>query len=187
MSVTDYVGAPMRNEPEFGFKVLYSVAKRLRELGHIVLNPAENDRELGFDPNGPPPSPALIRQMLAWDLDSICRLANRLVISNGEVNSWWMSEGVGLEHRLARFLQRAGVPMQIVYPNASDAEQVRAMELVEKLARVTGWKAILACCLRRQENDDEIRQLDMDDAEKMVLTHSQGGEQHGNEEANANH
>lgn len=37
-----YIAGPMTGLPEFNYPAFNAVAKRLRELGHEVLNPAEN-------------------------------------------------------------------------------------------------------------------------------------------------
>lgn len=37
-----YLAGPMTGLPEFNYPLFHAVAARLRELGHTVLNPAEN-------------------------------------------------------------------------------------------------------------------------------------------------
>lgn len=44
-----YIGGPMRGYPDFNFPAFDEAAGRLREAGHVVSNPAEVDRDLGFD------------------------------------------------------------------------------------------------------------------------------------------
>lgn len=44
-----YISGPMTGIPEHNFPAFHAAAKRLRELGYEVVNPAEIDSETGKD------------------------------------------------------------------------------------------------------------------------------------------
>ena len=46
-----YIAGPMRSYPAFNFPAFHAAAKDLRERGHAVWSPAENDEKMGFDPS----------------------------------------------------------------------------------------------------------------------------------------
>jgi len=79
----------------------------LREAGHEVFNPAENDRENGFDSSGMSGDPHeaaangfSLRLALKQDLSWICDHAEALVLLEG----WERSKGVRAEMALAEAL-----------------------------------------------------------------------------------
>lgn len=50
MKKTIYLAGPMRGQPAYNFPAFFKAATELRELGHKVINPAENDMARGFNP-----------------------------------------------------------------------------------------------------------------------------------------
>lgn len=47
-----YLGGKMLDVTNFGAHLFDAAARQLRALGHDVFNPADHDRDLGFDPDG---------------------------------------------------------------------------------------------------------------------------------------
>jgi hypothetical protein len=90
------------NAPAFDVAALL-----LREAGHTVFNPAENDRENGFDPSGMSGDPAEakalgfdLRTALKQDLSWICDHAEGLALLPGWMNSRGAMAEVSLAHAL---------------------------------------------------------------------------------------
>jgi nucleoside 2-deoxyribosyltransferase len=52
MTMRIYLAGPMRNYPEWNHPAFHEGARLLREAGHEVFSPAEQDIEMGFDPAG---------------------------------------------------------------------------------------------------------------------------------------
>ena len=96
----------LRGYPRFNFDAFDEAAAELRGRGHTVYSPADHDREMGFDPDGPEPTREQMNQMLEWDLVHVCR-ADAIWLLPG----WQYSEGATLEHRTAVMLDK-----QIQYP-----------------------------------------------------------------------
>lgn len=107
-----YLAGPMRGYAEFNFPAFHAAAKRLRDLGHEVFNPAEKDIERhggtdiskgnaagdealatkthGFD----------LRVALHDDLTFICRHAEGVALLPG----WEKSKGANAEKATAEAL-----------------------------------------------------------------------------------
>lgn len=81
-----YLAGPMRGYPEFNYPAFHTEAKKLRDLGHFVFNPAE--ASLG-DSN--------IRQCMAVDTAWICNVAEAVALMPG----WEKSKGACAEKALA--------------------------------------------------------------------------------------
>lgn len=100
-----YVAGPMRGLPEFNFPAFDWAATILRSHGHDVVNPAEHDRENGFNPAGMTGNEDLtehgfdLRAALAWDLDQITR-CDAVFFLDG----WQQSSGARAEYALAQAL-----------------------------------------------------------------------------------
>ncbi|MBN0040221.1 DUF4406 domain-containing protein [Cellulosimicrobium cellulans] len=100
-----YVAGPMRRLPEFNFPAFDNAANALRGLGYDVVNPAEHDRDNGFDPAGMTGHEDLtqhgfdLRAALAWDLEQITR-CDAVFLLDG----WQQSSGARAEYALAQAL-----------------------------------------------------------------------------------
>ena len=102
-----YIAGPMQGAPLFNFPAFDLMASRLNMKGYEPLNPAEADREAGFDPhalevdnNGKPILPD------DWDWDAVIRRdvlmlmeADAIVLLPG----WHRSTGAKAEAALAQF------------------------------------------------------------------------------------
>jgi hypothetical protein len=95
----------MTGLPEYNFPAFDKATTRLRELGHTVFNPAENDKDNGFDATGMAGHEAeehgfSLRDALKQDLSWICDHAEAIVLLEG----WERSKGVRAEMALAEAL-----------------------------------------------------------------------------------
>lgn len=112
---TVYLAGPMTGIPKFNFPTFDRVAKKYRNHGFDVFNPADHDRKLlgkdskwvpeAKDSEGPwmrwaiPGAPSL-REMLGADLAWIAKEANYIVMLPG----WENSKGANAEWALAKAL-----------------------------------------------------------------------------------
>ena len=101
-----YLAGPMRGKPLFNFAEFFRVAMRLRAMGHDVLNPAERDLAVGFNPALPiehPENAAVFTLGAAfeWDFAAIVS-ADAIVLLEG----WRESNGTQAELVLAMSLGR---------------------------------------------------------------------------------
>jgi hypothetical protein len=91
----------MRGIELFNFPAFDEAAARLRKMGHEVINPADLDRENGFDPhNITMVDDAFVRAAIARDLVAIAT-CDALALLPG----WRKSSGTKVELTLARFLK----------------------------------------------------------------------------------
>jgi hypothetical protein len=99
-----YLAGPMRGYPEFNFPAFRSAAKKLREEGHEVFNPAERDTERhGTDISKGNVSGSIaeaeknhgfsLRVALGEDLEWICKHADGIALLPG----WEASAGANAE------------------------------------------------------------------------------------------
>lgn len=102
-----YLAGPMSNIEHFNAPAFDVAALLLREAGHTVFNPAENDRENGFDPSGMSGDPAEakaagfdLRTALKQDLSWICDHAEGIALLPG----WVDSKGAQAEVALGKAL-----------------------------------------------------------------------------------
>jgi hypothetical protein len=98
----------MTGLPDYNFPAFDRGAAILRSHGHTVFNPADNDRDNGFDATGLAGYEAerlgfSLRRALKQDLSWICDHAEALVLLEG----WERSKGVRAEMALAEAL---GIP-----------------------------------------------------------------------------
>lgn len=114
-----FLSGPMRGVDGFNHAAFNLAAKRWRDAGHTVYNPAETDAEMGVLPNVPP-SAELVRVLI---LRGLLRLAecDALALLPG----WEVSRGVGAELGLALALD----PPLAIY----DAESMQPIDLAERL------------------------------------------------------
>lgn len=86
-----YVAGPMGGMPNLNHPMFDRVTAALREQGHVVLSPAEKDREWGLDPaKGQNSLDA--HKVLAWDLQAILNSEGICLLPG-----WRNSEGARLE------------------------------------------------------------------------------------------
>ena len=95
----------MTGLPEYNFPAFDKAADILTARGHEVFNPAQNDRDHGFDAVGLEGHEAerlgfSLRRALKQDLSWICDNADALVLLEG----WERSKGVRAEMALAEAL-----------------------------------------------------------------------------------
>lgn len=101
-----YVAGPMRGYAQFNFPAFNAAAKRLRDLGHEVFNPAERDATVGFDPTEMDGDENLadlgfsLREALAADTEYIATHADAIAVLDG----WESSSGARAEVALAHAL-----------------------------------------------------------------------------------
>ncbi len=95
----------MTGLPEYNFPAFDAAADQLREAGHEVFSPAENDREDGFDATGLQGHEAAehgfdLRTALKQDLSWICDHAEGIALLYG----WEDSKGARAEVALGKAL-----------------------------------------------------------------------------------
>lgn len=90
-----YLAGPMNGHPLFNFPAFHRAAKELRERGHEVASPAENDLECGFDPAGTLDGFDLAAAF-RWDVEQILK-AEQIALLPG----WDGSVGATLERAIA--------------------------------------------------------------------------------------
>lgn len=102
-----YLAGPMTGIPEFNFPAFDDAAVKLRDLGYVVFNPADNDRDkYGFDPTGMTGLEDVAahgldrRKVLADDLAWICTEADMVCV----LPRWGWSSGARAEVATARAL-----------------------------------------------------------------------------------
>lgn len=105
-----YLAGPMTGKPEFNFPAFMNAARRLREMGYEVFNPAEHDiqmhgeQEWMKDPNGDPEVAKAggfdLRKALGADLNYICQFADGICLLQG----WQDSKGATAEYHTAKAL-----------------------------------------------------------------------------------
>lgn len=86
-----YLSGPMRGVPERNYPLFNEVAKKLRDAGHTVYNPAEYPWE---------DSPEVMRMAFAAYCSFICLEATTIYMLPG----WKLSTGATTEHKLATCL-----------------------------------------------------------------------------------
>lgn len=91
-----YLAGPMTGLPNFNFPAFDAAAAALEGHGHTVLNPAQMDRDVGFDPSSTTVSKEFLRDALRRDLSAICD-ADAIAMLPG----WENSGGAKIEWSLA--------------------------------------------------------------------------------------
>lgn len=98
-----YLAGPMSHRKDFNFPAFMSAAKRLREKGHTVFNPAEEDLKTWGTMAGVRKH-ANYRDCLRKDLNWILDHAEAVYV----LPNWRRSKGVRAEKALAKAL---GIPI----------------------------------------------------------------------------
>lgn len=91
-----YIAGPMTGYRDYNFPAFDVAAKRLRDCGYAVVNPADLDRERGFDPSLDEADAAFLRNALQRDLSAICDCDGVAVL-----DGWQQSLGACIEVALA--------------------------------------------------------------------------------------
>lgn len=91
-----YLAGPMTGLPQFNFPAFDAAEAKLRLLGHDVFNPAQMDRDLGFDPASSSVTNEFLRDALRRDLSAICE-SDAIAMLSG----WEKSGGARIEWMLA--------------------------------------------------------------------------------------
>jgi len=122
-----YLAGPMRNIPFFNFPKFDRVAGELRKQGHTVLNPADLDRERGFDAMKCPPDTDWSRVPAGFDFDACVREDVECVLKCDAVymlKGWHNSKGATAEKALAEWRGK-----QVMHEESkSTAQQEAAIE-----------------------------------------------------------
>ena len=92
-----YVSGPMAGLPDRNFPTFLAEAKRLRELGYVVWNPAEINKDVENKTRA---------ECLRADISALA-CCNMIQMLPG----WRKSQGARLEHRIAKALE-----MKVFYP-----------------------------------------------------------------------
>lgn len=93
----------MRGIEHFNFPAFDEAAAALRAQGHEVLNPADRDRERGFDETRNALDGFDMREAIMWDLQAVASSDCVWVLPG-----WENSTGCAVELALAKFL---GIPV----------------------------------------------------------------------------
>ena len=92
-----YIAGPMSSYPLYNFPAFHAAAKKLRDAGPEVWNPAENDERKGFDPSKD--KAEALSVYMQDDLPNVCK-ADAVVVLEG----WEKSKGVQIELMVAQAL-----------------------------------------------------------------------------------
>ena len=87
-----YLAGPMRGYPEYNYPLFNRVARKLRDEGYFVLNPAEIAPSEGSS----------LKDYIMVDLQWIASHADVVAFLPG----WEKSTGAGVEHALAIYLNK---------------------------------------------------------------------------------
>lgn len=121
MQLTCYIAGPMSGLPTYNFPAFDAAREYLVDEGWHVWSPADIDRLLEFDENGPPPTPFQLHTMMQLDLQTIIWQCDAVVMLPG----WYKSNGARCEYYLARAL---GMPVYAFHPNA----ETKLVEIVQQ-------------------------------------------------------
>ena len=105
-----YIAGPMTGKPNFNFDAFDRAAETLEAAGHEVFNPAEMDRDLGFDPSFGLAALDFVRDAMRRDLSAICD-CDAVAMLPG----WERSGGARVEWMLAAY-----IGLEIIYLNQED-------------------------------------------------------------------
>ncbi len=94
-----YLAGPMTGFPEFNFPAFDRAAEALASHGYTVFNPAQMDRDIGFNPSSSGVTQEFLRDAMRRDLTAICE-ADAIAMLPG----WEKSGGARVEWTLATHL-----------------------------------------------------------------------------------
>ncbi len=95
-----YLAGPMTGYEEFNFPAFHAAAAKLRDLGHYVFSPAENDLIRYGDDFLQHPARFNLRDTAQDDLLWISRMAEAIALLPG----WEMSKGARAEKAVAEWI-----------------------------------------------------------------------------------
>jgi hypothetical protein len=98
-----YIAGPMKGYPKFNFDAFDAAAAQLARDGWTPINPAQLDRDTGFDPERDPLTPAFLKEAMKRDLLALLE-ADALVLLPG----WPNSKGALAEKAVAQW---RGIPV----------------------------------------------------------------------------
>lgn len=92
-----YLAGPMRGFKDFNFPAFDTAARALRKQGHTVFNPAERDRNLGFDEKK--------NTLVGFDLAGAMKADLQYIVNEADgialIQDWQVSRGANLESYVA--------------------------------------------------------------------------------------
>ena len=97
-----YLAGPMTGIEDFNFPAFDRAAEILSAAGYEVFNPAQMDRDVGFDPQSATVSNEFLRDALRRDLSAICECDAIAMLpgweqSGGARVEWMLSCHIGLK------------------------------------------------------------------------------------------
>jgi len=121
-----YIAGPMRGIPYYNFPAFDEAAKRLKKKGFEPLNPADFDRETGFDPYELPedwdwktiPSTFSLDHAVKRDLNAIQEASYYMLLTG-----WEKSRGASAEKGVADWLSRIRLDQHTLEPFSETALQ----------------------------------------------------------------
>lgn len=129
-SGTAYISGPRRDYKFFNFPAFDAAANRLRRLGYEVINPADMDREDGFDAMQLPEDHDWsgqagfdLRRALCRDCHAVCQSSHIAMLSG-----WQDSIGARIEHDLAvavgvKVLDEYGFPLVTYHHDKAEIDE----------------------------------------------------------------
>jgi nucleoside 2-deoxyribosyltransferase len=94
-----YVAGPMRGYELHNFPAFDAVAAALRDQGHTVFNPADHDREIGFEATTVEVPEGTLHQMMRWDLARVMEVDGVVFLPG-----WEKSKGACAERVVAHYI-----------------------------------------------------------------------------------
>lgn len=98
-----YIAGPMKGYPLYNFPAFDAAAALLASQGWTPINPAQLDRDAGFDPERDPVTPAFLKEAMKRDLDAVQEV-DALVL----LKDWEGSKGAKAEKAVAEW---RGIPV----------------------------------------------------------------------------
>jgi hypothetical protein len=114
-----YIAGPMSGYPNWNYPAFHDAAKRLRDEGWTVFNPAEKDADSFSDPEAQKEGDTALaiangtfdfREAYMWDIDKVVH-GDGIYMLKG----WENSPGARGEHAAAVFAQKNYPEFQIIY------------------------------------------------------------------------
>jgi hypothetical protein len=106
---TIYILGPMTGKPFYNFPAFDAAARHAQMLGHEVYNPAQLDRDGGFDPSALPiqhdwtkmPSGLTLQEVIQRDLDAVRRCSAYIALDGWEKSTGALAEKAVLDWQRA--------------------------------------------------------------------------------------